>query len=128
MCRRSIRVVTEHINNLLHHVSTFDPIHIQWGLILILSILLYWFFSEISLKITKERSAAVNHRQTDNTMTKRKRTNWQAMIYKTFQSKLMIEQHKPNLKSCVHSGRHFLFLMLHLLCNHLMKYNLKGAT
>jgi len=53
------------------------------------------------LKITREISATLNRRRTDNTITKRKRTKEQAMTYKTSQWKLKIEQHKPNLKSCV---------------------------
>jgi hypothetical protein len=42
------------------------------------------------LKIPKRKSEAVNQR-TDNTMTKRKRTKGQTMIYKTPHRKLKIE-------------------------------------
>jgi len=40
---------------------------------------------------TKGQSESVNRRRTDNTMTKRKRTKGQTMIYKTLHIKLKIE-------------------------------------
>jgi hypothetical protein len=42
-------------------------------------------------------------------MTKRKRTNTQAMIYKTLHRKLWIEQHEPHKKNMGElKGKHFL--------------------
>ena len=43
----------------------------------------------------KDYSKAINPRNTDNTMAKRKRTKGQTMIYKTLHRKLRIERHEP---------------------------------
>jgi hypothetical protein len=44
-------------------------------------------------------------RRTDNTMTKRRRTTGQTMIYKTLHRKLKIEQHKiHDMNSCALEG------------------------
>jgi len=47
-------------------------------------------------KISKEYSAAVCRRRTDNTMANRKRTKGQTTIYKTQHRNLEIDQHVPN--------------------------------
>lgn len=51
-----------------------------------------WNESLNSLKIPKWYPETVNRRRTDDTATKRKKTKWQAMIYKTLNTKLKIEQ------------------------------------
>jgi hypothetical protein len=44
----------------------------------------------------KGYSKAINPRNTDNTMAKRKGTKGQTMIYKTLHRKLRIERHEPH--------------------------------
>jgi hypothetical protein len=54
--------------------------------------------------IPKAQSKAVNRRRTENTMTKRKKTNRQIMTDKILPRKLNIEQHEPNKKLEVNSS------------------------
>ena len=56
-----------------------------------------WYLQTLLIitKIPKGQSEAVNQRTDNNTMAKSKRTNGQAMSYKTLHRKLKLEQHNP---------------------------------
>jgi hypothetical protein len=47
-----------------------------------------------SLNIPKRYTEVINRRRTGNTMTKRKKTKEQTIIYKTLHRKLQIDQHE----------------------------------
>ena len=72
-----------------------------FSLAIVLSVLRFTDFDypfgifKLFLKIPKGLSEAVNQRTDNNTMAKSKRTNGQAMSYKTLHRKLKLEQHSP---------------------------------